>query len=70
MVLLGGSIWPAVMLHVVGNAVVAVQGLTVSMVESDVVVYTGMLWFSTLLGLVGIGLLVHAARSPIAPDVP
>jgi len=70
LVLLGGSIWPAVMLHVVVNAMVAVQGLTVSMVEPEILAYTRLLWFSTLLGMLGIVLLVRAARHPIMPELP
>lgn len=70
LVLLGGSIWSAAMLHFVVSAVVAVQGLTVSMVESDILAYTQILWFSTLLGMPGIGLLVQGARHPSAPEAP
>lgn len=61
LVLWGGSIWPTVMLHFVGNAVVAVQGLTIPMVEPDILVYKRLLWFSILLGVLGVGLLVRAA---------
>lgn len=58
LVLSGGSIWPAVLLHFVVNAVVAVQGLTVPMVEPDILAYRRILWFSIPLGVLGIGLLV------------
>jgi uncharacterized protein len=64
LVLFGGSIWPAVILHCVGNAVVAVQGLTVAMVEPDILAYERILWFSLLLGGVGIGLLAQTLRHP------
>ena len=70
LVLLGGSIWPAVMLHFVVNAVVAVQGLAVPMVEPDILTYRQLLWFSIPLGVLGIGLLVQAAPHPIVPEVP
>jgi len=65
LVLLGGSIWPAVMLHMVVNAVVAVQGLTVPMIEPNILAYKRLLWFSVLLGVLGIGLLVQATPQPI-----
>jgi len=60
LVLLGGSIWPVVMLHFVVNGVVALQGLTVPMIEPDILVYRRLLWFSLLLGLLGISLLLKA----------
>ena len=66
LVLLGGSIWPAVMLHFVVNAVVAVQGLTVPMVEPNILAYKRLLWFSIVLGVLGIGLLVQAV--PLRPS--
>ncbi len=70
LVLRGGSIWPAVMLHFVVNAVVAIQGLTVSLIESEIRAYTQILWFSVPLGMLGIGLLVRGDRHPIAPMAP
>jgi membrane protease YdiL (CAAX protease family) len=60
LVLLGGSIWPAVMLHFVVSVVVIVQGLTVPMVEPNILAYKWLLLFSILLGVIGIGLLVKA----------
>jgi hypothetical protein len=63
LVLLGGSIWPAVMLHFVVNAVVALQGLSRPMVEPDILAYSRVLWFSLPLGVLGIGLLLRAAPS-------
>ncbi len=51
LVLWSGSIWPAVMLHFVVNTVVAVQSLTVAMVEPDIVAYSRILWFSIPLGV-------------------
>jgi len=63
LVLRGGSIWPAVMLHFVVNAVVAVQGLAFPMVGSEIRAHTQILWFSTVLGLLGIVLLVQGATS-------
>lgn len=64
LVLFGGSIWPAVILHFVGNAVVAVQGLTVAMIEPGILAYERLLWFSILLGVLGIGLLAQTLRRP------
>jgi len=60
LVLRGGSIWPAVLLHYVVNVVVAVQGLTVPMVTPDTLAYRRILWFSVPLGVLGVGLLVQA----------
>ena len=58
LVLRGGSLWPAVLLHYVVNVVVAIQGLTIPMVTPDTLAYQRLLWFSVPLGMVGIGLLV------------
>jgi len=63
LVVAGGSIWPAVMLHSVGNAVVAVRGLDASLVEPEVVAYAGILCFSLPLGALAIALLRRAAPS-------
>ena len=68
LVVLGGSIWPAVMLHFVVNAVVAVQGLTVPMVEPGALAYQRMLWFSIPLAVLGIWLLMRAAPHPVVPE--
>jgi len=70
LVLLGGSIWPAVMLHVVVSAVVAVQGLAAPMVGPDVLAYRRILWFSIPLGVLGIALLMQAASHPVVPEMP
>ncbi len=68
LVLLGRSIWPAVMLHFVVSAVVGVQSLTVAMVEPDVLAYTRILWFSIPLGALGMALLARGAPHPVAPE--
>ncbi len=68
LVLTGGSVWPAVLLHFVVNTVVAVQGLTVSMVEPPVLAYRRILWFSLPLGVLGVGLLILATPHPIMPN--
>ena len=65
LVVIGGSIWPAVMLHFVINAVVAVQGLTTPMVESEILAYRQLLWFSLPLGVLAVGLLVRTALHPV-----
>ncbi len=70
LVLLGGSIWPAVVLHFLVNAVVPVQGLTVPMIEPEILVYKRLLWFSIPLGLLGIGLLVGATSLPMLFEKP
>jgi membrane protease YdiL (CAAX protease family) len=70
LVLLGGSIWPAVMLHAVVNAVVAVQGLAAPLVEPEIMVYQRLLWFSVPLGVLGIALLVLGVPHPVIPEMP
>jgi uncharacterized protein len=70
LVVLGGSIWPAVMLHFVVNAAAALQGLTVPMVEPEVLAYERLLWFSIPLAVLGIGLLMRAAPHPVVPEAP
>jgi len=62
LVVWGGSIWPAVLLHLIPNIVVEVQGLSTPMVTPDTLAYRRILWFSIPLGIPGIGLLVHAWR--------
>jgi len=64
----GGSIWPAVLLHFVGNAVVAVQGLATPMITPEILAYRRLLWFSLPLGILGIGLLVWTALPPVVTD--
>jgi membrane protease YdiL (CAAX protease family) len=64
----GGSLWPAVLLHFVTNAVIPIQGLTTPMITPEILAYRRLLWFSIPLGIFGIGLLAQAALSPIAPD--
>ncbi|HOU13306.1 MAG TPA: CPBP family intramembrane metalloprotease [Anaerolineae bacterium] len=64
----GGSLWPAVLLHFVGNAVVAVQGLTTPMITPGILAYRRLLWFSLPLGILGSGLLVQMALPPAVTD--
>jgi membrane protease YdiL (CAAX protease family) len=70
LVLLGGSIWPAVMLHFVVNAVVAAQGLTVPMVEPETLAYRRLLGFSIPLAVLGIGLLIQAGPQVVVTEAP
>ncbi len=70
LVIWGKTIWPAVMLHFIVNAVVGVQNLTTPMIEPDILVYQRLLWFSTLLGVLGIGLLARTDSHQIVPKVP
>lgn len=65
LVLAGGSIWPAVLLHFIGNAVVIVQGLSSPMLEPQFLAYERLLWFSLVLGVIGIGLLIKAVPKEI-----
>ena len=68
LVVMGGSIWPAVILHFVVNAVVAVQGLTTPMVEPGILAYRQLLWFSLPLGVLAIGLLANTSLHHVAPE--
>ncbi len=70
LVLLAGSVWPAVMLHFVGNAVVALQGCSVSMIEPGVLAYSRAFWFSLPLGILAIGLLVRTTPRPSPSPAP
>ena len=70
MVLWGKSIWPVVMAHFIGNALVAVQGLATPIVEPEMLAYTNLLWFSIPLGVLGIRLLVQTVPSRIVSEVP
>jgi len=68
LVVAGGSIWPAVVLHFAGNAVIAVQGLVTSMAGAGLLAYQRNLWLSIPLGLAGIGLLTRVAHRPAPLD--
>ena len=68
LVVMGGSIWPAVILHFVVNAVVAVQGLRTPMVEPEILAYRQLLWFSLPLGVLAAGLLAKNALHPVVPE--
>jgi len=63
LVVVGRSIWPAVVLHFASNAAVAVQGLVASVAGPGLLAYERNLWLSIPLGLVGIGLLARAAAA-------
>jgi len=68
LVVMGRSIWPAVILHFVVNAVVAVQGLTAPMVEPGILAYRDLLLFSLPLGVLAIGLLAKTALHRVVPE--
>ena len=68
LVVMGGSIWPAVVLHFVVNAVVAVQGLTTPVVESGILAYRQLIWFSLPLSVLAIGMLAKTARHRVLPQ--
>lgn len=62
LVLWGGSIWPAVLLHLVGNTVIAAQGLITPILTSESLAYQRLLWFSLPLGVLGIVILLLQPR--------
>ena len=53
MVLKGGSIWPAFLAHFVVNTVVALQGISGTIIQPDLLVYIKLLLFSIPLGIIG-----------------
>jgi membrane protease YdiL (CAAX protease family) len=58
LVLWGESIWPAIMSHFIGNAIIALQGLVIPMVDPEILAYERLLFFSLLLGVLGFVLLL------------
>jgi membrane protease YdiL (CAAX protease family) len=62
LVVKGGSIWPAVLFHFVGNVVVALQSLIMPLVAPVTLAYTRLLWFSLPLGLFTIVWLVKRKK--------
>jgi membrane protease YdiL (CAAX protease family) len=64
LVVLGRSVWPAIMLHFVVSAVVAIQGLTAPIVEPATAAYRQLLWFSLPLAAVGIWLMLRPEPHP------
>ncbi|HSQ27811.1 MAG TPA: type II CAAX endopeptidase family protein [Anaerolineales bacterium] len=70
LVVMGGSIWPAVIIHFMGNTVVVVQGLNTPVVEPVTLAYTQLLWLSLPLGLLAISLLSKTALHPVVAEVP
>lgn len=68
LVVMGGSIWPAVVLHFMGNTVVAVQGMTTPVVEPVTLAYTQLLWLSLPLGALAIGLLSKTTTYLVLPE--
>jgi membrane protease YdiL (CAAX protease family) len=64
LVISGGSLWPAVLLHFVVNAVVSVQGLVVPMIDSEILAYQRLFWLSLPLGVLGLGLALLVTPLP------
>jgi membrane protease YdiL (CAAX protease family) len=56
-VLKGGSIWPAFLAHFVVNTVVALQGISGTIIQPDLQVYIKLLLFSVPLGITGVWLI-------------
>ena len=69
LVLAGGSVWPAVVLHFVGNAAVVMQGLSTPMLEPESLAYERLMWFSLALGVIGIWLLIQVVSKKTGMDV-
>jgi hypothetical protein len=53
MVLKGGSIWLAFLAHFVVNTVIALYGVSGSIIQPDLEVYLKLLLFSLPLGIIG-----------------
>ena len=56
LVMLSGSLWPAVLQHWLVNALAGIQGLSMSLVEPDTLAYARNLYFSIPLALIGLWL--------------
>jgi len=61
MVLKGGSIWPAFLAHFVVNTVIAIQGISGTIVQPDLQVYIKLLLFSLPLGIFGFWLISRSS---------
>lgn len=70
LVLLGGSIWPVVLLHFVGNAIVAVQGLTTPIIEPGILAFSRLLWFSLPFGVIAAIILAKARLHALVSQAP
>lgn len=64
LVLFGKSIWPVVIVHFLGNAIVAVQGLVTPISTPGIVAYERLLWLSLPLGALGVILLARVLQNP------
>jgi membrane protease YdiL (CAAX protease family) len=60
MVLKGGSIWPAFLAHFVVNTVIALQGISETIIQPDLQVYIKLLLFSLPLGIFGFWLITRS----------
>jgi membrane protease YdiL (CAAX protease family) len=61
MVLKGGSIWPAFLTHFVVNTVVALQGISGTIIQPDLQIYIKLLLFSLPLGIIGFWLISRSS---------
>lgn len=59
LVLMGGSIWPAVLLHFAVNALVAVQGLSTPMVKPEALAYERLFLLTIPLGLLPLWMILQ-----------
>lgn len=58
----GGSIWPAVLAHFIGNSVITLQALTATVIEPVSMSYQRLLLFSLPLGVLGLCLLFSSSK--------
>ena len=63
LVLLSGSVWPAVLQHMLVNALAAIQGLSMSLVAPDTLAYARNLSFSLPLALIGLWLAARYVKT-------
>ena len=61
MVLKGGSIWPAFLAHFVVNTVVALKGISATIIQPDLEVYIKLFLFSLPLGIIGFWLTLRSS---------
>lgn len=69
LVLAGGSIWPAFLAHFVVNTIIALQGLSHSIIQPDHLAYGKLLLFTIPLGMIAVWLIrrsqqMSATRRP------
>lgn len=69
MVLKGGSIWPAFFAHFVVNTVIALQGISGTIIQPDLQVYIKLFLFSLPLGIFGFWLTARSSDNQSKKEI-